>query len=210
MIVDSQRGFALPSAVARGAALHSRLVQETLPPPPVSDEPGVFNRLSRLPALRPSTLKLLSISVDSESALSEFENVFRSDPVLAADLLILANSPAFGVRATVHIIRHAMALLGMERIRSLAFAVAVKGYLRTGRWAQELQVSWRHSIATAVVAEALGAALQVEQDHALPLAIDQIECRLDRTTRAVGEIASFHCAVLWRCSRCPLRNMARC
>ncbi len=158
MIADSQRGFALPSAVARGAALHSRLVQETLPPPPVSDEPSVFNRLSRLPALRPSTLKLLSISVDSESALSEFENVFRSDPVLAADLLILANSPAFGVRATVHNIRHAMALLGMERIRSLAFAVAVKGYLRTGQWARELQVSWRHSIATAVVAEALGAA----------------------------------------------------
>lgn len=158
MIVDSQGGPALPSAVARGAALHSRLVQETLPVPPVSVEPSVFNRLSRLPALRPSTLKLLSISVNSESAMSEFEDVFRSDPVLAADLLILANSAAFGVRATVHNIRHAITLLGMERMRSLAFAVAMKGYLRTGRWAEELQVSWRHSIATAVVAEALGAA----------------------------------------------------
>jgi putative nucleotidyltransferase with HDIG domain len=97
--------------------------------------------------------------------MSEFENVFKSDPVLAADLLILANSPAFGVRATVHNIRHAIALLGMERIRSLAFAVAVKGYLQTGRWSDALQVSWRHSIATAVIAEALAAA----EESSVPL-----------------------------------------
>lgn len=124
----------------------------------MSAEPSVFNRLSRLPALRPSTLQLLSISVDSDTAISEFERVFKSDPVLAADLLILANSPAFGVRADVHDIRHAITLLGMERIRSLAVAVAVKGYLRAGRWAGPLQAAWRHSIATAVIAETLGGA----------------------------------------------------
>ena len=145
--------------------MQSRLIQETPPAPPLAVEPSVFNRLSRLPALRPSTLRLLSISVDSDSAMSEFENVFKSDPVLAADLLILANSPAFGVRATVHNIRHAVALLGLERIRSLAFAVAVKGYLRSGRWTDALRVSWRHSIATAVVAEALAAA----EDTSVPL-----------------------------------------
>lgn len=165
MIVDSDRLQPGSIAVSRGAQLHSRLIQETPTPPPFAAEPSVFNRLSRLPALRPSTLRLLSISVDSDTAMAEFENVFRSDPVLAADLLILANSPAFGVRATVHNIRHAIALLGMERIRSLAFAVAVKGYLRTGRWAEALQVSWRHSIATAVVAEALGAA----DENSVPL-----------------------------------------
>jgi HD-like signal output (HDOD) protein len=136
--------------------LNSPLIQEHVPVPAFGGDAGVFNRLSRLPALRPSTLKLLSISIESDSAIADFENVFRSDPVLTTDLLILANSPVFGVRATVNSIRHAIALLGMERIRSLAFAVAVKGYMRTGRWADALQVSWRHCIATAVVAEALG------------------------------------------------------
>ena len=140
----------------KGSILHSPLIQEHAPVPAFGGDPGVFNRLSRLPALRPSTLKLLSISIESDSAIADFENVFKSDPVLTTDLLILANSPIFGVRATVNSIRHAIALLGMERIRSLAFAVAVKGYMRTGRWADALQVSWRHSIATAVIAEALG------------------------------------------------------
>lgn len=128
-------------------------------------EPNVFGRLSRLPALRPSTLKLLSISLDSDSAITDFETVFHSDPVLAADLLIVANSPAFGGRAVVQSVRHAIAHLGLERVRSLALVVAVKGYLRTGRWNQQIQVAWRHSIATAVIAETLGAAEQ----RAVPL-----------------------------------------
>src|SRR5215475_576029 len=53
----------------------------------------------------------------------------------------------------------------------------------------------RHPLAQ--LAETLGAALQMEQDHTLPLAVYQIECRLDRTTRPMGEIPSFHRAVLW-------------
>jgi len=145
--------------------LPSPMPHPPAPGPSFGADPNIFHRLSRLPPLRPSTLRLLSISVESDSAISDFENVFKSDPVLATDLLILANSPVFGVRATVQSIRHAIALLGMERIRSLAFAVAVKGYMRTGRWGDALQVSWRHSIATAVLAEALGAA----EDTAVPL-----------------------------------------
>lgn len=135
--------------------MQSPLIREAIPIPAFGTDPNVFNRLSRLPALRPSTMKLLSISADSETAIADFEGVFKSDPVLAADLLILANSPVFGIRATVNSIRHAIALLGMERIRSLAFAVAVKGYMQTGRWGQALEFSWRHSIATAVIAETL-------------------------------------------------------
>ncbi|GEM_PF-1480194 len=160
MIIEGDRLLRRAPVLPRGAELHSRLLQESPPAPPFAGEPSIFSRLSRLPALRPSTLRLLSISVDSDTAMTEFEAVFKSDPVLAADLLILANSPAFGVRATVHNIRHAIALLGIERIRSLAFAVAVKGYLRTGRWSDAMQISWRHSIATAVIAESLGAAEQ--------------------------------------------------
>lgn len=144
--------------MSREVPLESRLVHGSVPVPPLHGEPSVFNRLSRLPALRPATLRLLSISIESDTAISEFERVFNTDPVLTADLLIVANSPAFGARATVNNIRHAIALLGLERVRSLAFAVALKGYLHTGRWTSSLQTVWRHSIATAVIADTLGAA----------------------------------------------------
>ena len=40
--------------------------------------------------------------------------------------------------------------------------------------------------------EALGAGLQMEQDDALPLAVDQVERRFDRATRPMGKIPPFH------------------
>jgi HD-like signal output (HDOD) protein len=79
------------------------------------------------------------------------------DPVLAADLLVVANSPLFGLRAKVQSIRHAIAMVGLEGIRSLALTIALKAYVHSGRWAGQVQLIWRHSIATAVIAESLGA-----------------------------------------------------
>src|SRR6267143_3291120 len=40
--------------------------------------------------------------------------------------------------------------------------------------------------------ETLGAGLQVEQDDALPLAVDQVERRFNRAARPVGKIQPFH------------------
>jgi HD-like signal output (HDOD) protein len=142
--------------------LNLALTQPAPGPKLVGGEANVFGRLSRLPVLRPSTLKLLAVSLESDSALFEFETAFKSDPVLAADLLIVANSPLFGMRGTVQGIRHAIAMLGLERVRSLALTIAMRTYMRSGRWNQLIRGPWRHSIATAVIAETLEAA---EQTH---------------------------------------------
>jgi putative nucleotidyltransferase with HDIG domain len=140
--------------------VQSSLLQQANRPKPVSGNGNVFGRLSRLPHLRPASLKLLSISIDSDSALAEFEAAFKMDPALATDLLITANSPLFGVRVAVQSIRHAVAMLGLERVRSLALTISLKSYARSNRWGDAIQTLWRHSMATAVIAEALGAADQ--------------------------------------------------
>src|SRR5262249_25896253 len=44
----------------------------------------------------------------------------------------------------------------------------------------------------AQLAEALGTRLQMKQDHALPLAVDQVEGRLHRTARPTSEILALH------------------
>src|SRR5262245_39981080 len=48
----------------------------------------------------------------------------------------------------------------------------------------------RHPLAQ--LAETLRAALQVKEDHTLPLAVDQIERRLDRAARPMGKISPLH------------------
>jgi HD-like signal output (HDOD) protein len=140
--------------------VQSSLLQQANRPKQLTGKPNVFGRLSRLPALRPAALRLLSISVESDSAVTEFEAAFKMDPALATDLLITANSPLFGVRVQVQSIRHAVAMLGLERVRSLALTISLKGYSRSNRWSDAIQTLWRHSIATAVVGEALGVADQ--------------------------------------------------
>src|ERR1700733_3443761 len=83
-----------------------------------SQHAAVFVALSKLPAFHATALKLMNISVDTQSAMKDFENAFKADPALTADLLLVANSAAFGLRTRVETIRHALTYLGLERVRS--------------------------------------------------------------------------------------------
>jgi HD-like signal output (HDOD) protein len=122
------------------------------------DRSEVLNRLSRLPPFHPTVLRLLSISIESDSALDEYEDIFGSDPALAADLLLVANSPEFGFQTRVSGIRHAVAVLGLERVSSLSFTIAMQFYLRRSPRMAFVQPIWSHSLATAFISEILAKA----------------------------------------------------
>jgi len=117
---------------------------------------AVSDRLTKLPPFHPAAMKLLTISGESETAISEFEKAFKSDPALTADLLMVANSAAFGFRARVDNIRHALTLLGLERVRSLGFTIAMSFYVRNVPNKDDVRTIWEHSTASAVIADAMG------------------------------------------------------
>jgi putative nucleotidyltransferase with HDIG domain len=117
-----------------------------------------ISRLSKLPPFHPAAMKLMTISTESDSAVFDFEWVFRSDPALATDLLIFANSPLFGLQAKVSSIRHAIALMGLDAVRSLGYTVAMHAYTRGSVAKEAVNRILSHSIATAVIAEAIGKA----------------------------------------------------
>ncbi|HLK49377.1 MAG TPA: HDOD domain-containing protein [Bryobacteraceae bacterium] len=123
---------------------------------PTKEHSAVSDRLTKLPPFHPAAMKLLTISGESETAISEFEKAFKSDPALTADLLMVANSAAFGFRARVDNIRHALTLLGLERVRSLGFTIAMSMYVRNLPNTEDVRAVWAHSTATAVIAEVLG------------------------------------------------------
>jgi putative nucleotidyltransferase with HDIG domain len=114
-----------------------------------------FRNLSNLPPFHPTALRLLTIAIDSDAAFPQFELSFKSDPALAADLLTVANSAEFGFRSVIETIRHALMVLGLERVRSLAFSIAMRRYMSTIPRRQDLQPIWSHSVATAIIAEQL-------------------------------------------------------
>lgn len=133
----------------------------TLPPSELDQgarRSSVIARLSKLPPFHPAAVKLLAMSADSDSGIRDFERAFGSDPALASDLLVMANSPLYGLRARIDNLRHAIALLGLDTVRSLSITVAMGAYVRTGHARRVVQAVWAHSLATAFIAETIGKA----------------------------------------------------
>ena len=67
--------------------------------------------------------------VDNEEPLDRLENTLKRDPSLAFKLLRYINSPAFGLRVEVSSFRHAIMLLGYQRLKrwlALLLATASK------------------------------------------------------------------------------------
>jgi HD-like signal output (HDOD) protein len=110
--------------------------------------------LNRLPAFNQTAVKLLVRPFGSEDSIHDLEACFRSDPGLASQLLAAANSAAFGLRSQISTIRHALAVLGMERIRSLVATIATSSYMHQFP-VEIVRPIWSHAIATAVIAEHL-------------------------------------------------------
>ena len=128
--------------------------------------------LSKMPPFHPAALKLLNISSVSTTAIEDFETVFRSDPALTGDLLLVANSPLFGNRSRIATIRHALAFLGLERVRSLATTIAVGFFVRNQPRSGYIKEIWAHGIATAVIAETLGGLLGLSELYTAGLTHD--------------------------------------
>jgi HD-like signal output (HDOD) protein len=131
-------------------------VSPTLVDPEMCRKADTLTRLCNLPRLNPSASRLLGVSNDSDTALEEFGAIFGSDPSLAVELLRVANSAQFGLRASVSSLPVALMILGTDGTRNLAFTIALSGYAHGGLPKDQIRPLWLHSVATAVIAEELG------------------------------------------------------
>ncbi len=69
----------------------------------------------------------------------------------------------------MHVLRHAVAVLGLDRIKALAVTVAMRAFV--GAASPLVRQCWRHSAACAVVAENLAGAFDVSGDRAYTAAL---------------------------------------
>jgi HD-like signal output (HDOD) protein len=91
------------------------------------------------------------------------------DPAFAGDILFLANSSLFGFPSRVLSLRHAIALLGLERIKALALTAAMRSFL--GKTGPLLRQCWRHSAACAIIAEEISPIFRTPGDAAYTLGL---------------------------------------
>src|SRR5580658_10037300 len=126
-------------------------------------------KLCNLPPLNAIANQVIALSANPDVNLHEIATVMGGDPAFAADLLLLANSSLFGFRARIQVVSHAIAVLGLDRIKALAVTVAMRSFLSKG--GPLLPRCWQHSAACAIIAEQISPIFDVKGDVAYTLGL---------------------------------------
>jgi HD-like signal output (HDOD) protein len=138
-------------------------VQEISAPVRAKYKEKALRALGGLPPFSPILNRLLASLASEETSFSKLADLIEKDTVVAGNILHLVNSALYARRGTVNSVRHALALLGMNKLRN-----AVLGMSITRMWhgVQPAQ-TWSmarfnlHSAATAILSDMLAQRLTV-------------------------------------------------
>ena len=121
--------------------------------------------LCRLPQFRPVALKLLKLVSNDDVDFNAVARLLSSDPAFSAEVMALDNSPLYGTSVPATSLTRAIVVLGLDRTRALALTVAMQAFIGNVQVTPELQNCWRHSVASALVAEELAPLYALSRDH---------------------------------------------
>lgn len=115
----------------------------------------VVAKLNKLRPVPVACLKILKLLEQKELKDEGIIECLNSDPVLAGKVLQACNSPLYGFNGSIVSIEQAVLVLGRDLIVPIALTMSLRELMAVpmpvyGFEANEL---WRHSLATAVVAE---------------------------------------------------------
>lgn len=130
---------------------------DTESPTPNALKKRALRSLGSLPPFSPILNRLLASLTTEEVSFSKLGDLIEKDTVVSANLLHLVNSALYARRGTVNSVRHALSLLGVNKLRN-----AVLGMSITRMWNQvRTPPGWSmarfnlHSVATAQLSDML-------------------------------------------------------
>jgi putative nucleotidyltransferase with HDIG domain len=131
--------------------------------------PPLEQALKALRALKPLSVvatHLLQLVTNEDIAFRKIADLIRADAPLSADTLRIANSALFGPRFPVTGILHAVAMLGLDRVRSLVTTVALKNLAGPALGTPAFARCWRHNLACAFICDELARQTDINPDYA--------------------------------------------
>lgn len=117
--------------------------------------PGLRHDLPYSPALL--TTLYSQTGQTSATPLEEIADTLSRDQGLTAKVLTMANSAFYGLQQEVTTVSRAIAVLGLNEVRSLILAVGVKALTQNKNFPKEFGVSeyWEHQLSVAIIARHL-------------------------------------------------------
>jgi HD-like signal output (HDOD) protein len=101
--------------------------------------------------------RIIQVLDDDNSSAQEMEELILHDPSLSARILKLANSALYSFRSEVKTISHAIPLLGLNLVKSLAIGVSVFESFTKGAKGEAAHISalWMHSFGVGMLSQEL-------------------------------------------------------
>ena len=97
--------------------------------------------------------RVLGLVGQEDIAIRDLGKVVQMDPSFSAELLRFANSALFGVRREVKSLPQAIAIVGTDRLRTIATFIAMNRMVSSSLRVEALRKVWLHSLVTAIIAE---------------------------------------------------------
>jgi putative nucleotidyltransferase with HDIG domain len=115
--------------------------------------PFPINKGFEIPSIPLVLIKIIQTLDDNTSSAKELEELILHDPALSARILRLANSAFYSFRATVKTISHAISLLGLNLVTSLAIGINIFDTFTKGSKSEAALINklWTHSCGVAVL-----------------------------------------------------------
>lgn len=121
--------------------------------------------LENLPPFPTVALKAMNVLSGTDASLGELCDLIRLDPVFTGEILRIANSPLVAFSREITSIMQASMLLGFRRLRRVVITVGMRSYLNKAI-TPALRACWRHSVASAMIAERIARWNSVDLDFA--------------------------------------------
>ena len=110
-------------------------------------------------------LRALNVLSGTDTSLRELCDLIRPDPVFAAEVLRIANSPLVAFSKEITSVLQASMLLGFRRLRRLVITLGYRSYMDKS-FTPAQHDCWRHSFACAMVAERIARWNSIDRDFA--------------------------------------------
>jgi diguanylate cyclase (GGDEF)-like protein len=122
-------------------------------------ESSIKSKLERcltLPTLPTVAIRVLELCQRENLDLADIAKLVGNDPALAAKVLKTVNSPAFALRQEIRTLGHAVALLGVNAVRTLILSFTLLRDVRREQRAA-LATYWKRSVLAGLAARELAA-----------------------------------------------------
>jgi HD-like signal output (HDOD) protein len=127
--------------------------------------------LENLPPFSPVAMRLVSLLSDENVHVDQVSRFIAAEPVFAARVLQLANSPLFALIRQVTSIPQAVIVIGLERVKAIALTRALGDFVAPVLRRKALAACWRNTLAGAVAAEALSRPYRIDAGTAYTAAL---------------------------------------